>query len=123
MGTYITGNLLDQIGLILGFISGLLLIPEVFNLLPIEKLETSIESQLSNFENWATRFPLRFTPPSWRYLYTEEQRTTVIEPKTAIRTLIFSIVWIAILVLGIRISSKTLIGLSVFIVIITAFGG
>ena len=123
MGTYITANVLDQIGLILGFISGLLLIPEVFNLLPTEKLEISIESQLSSFENWATRFPLRFTPSSWRYLYTEEQRTTVIEPKTAIRTLIFSIVWIVILVLGIRTSSQTLIGLSVFIVTITAFGG
>ena len=90
MGIFITAKLLDQIGLLLGFISGFLLIPEIINFLPLTKLQKSIELLLRKFENW-TRFPLRFSPPSWKHKYTEEQREAI-EPITAIRTFIFSIV-------------------------------
>ena len=120
MGIYITAKLLDQIGLLLGFISGLLLIPEIINFLPLMKFQKSIEGQLYKFENWA-RFPLRFSPPSWKYEFTEEQREAI-EPITAIRTLIFSIIWIVLLVIGTLFSSKLLIVLSVGILIVVTLG-
>jgi len=91
MTTVITSKLLDQIGLLLGFISGLLLIPEVINFLPLLKMQKSIENRLYSFDNWAKRFPQKFYPPSWKHKFTEEQRESI-EPKTAIRTFIFSFV-------------------------------
>jgi hypothetical protein len=118
MGTFITAKLLDQIGSLLGFISGLLLIPEIINFLPLIKFQKTIAHLLHIFENW-TRFPLRFSPPSWKYKYTEEQREAI-EPITAIVTFIFSISWMAILVIGLLFSSKILIILSFDILIITA---
>ena len=120
MGVYITAKLLDQIGLFLGFISGLLLIPEIINFLPLMKFQKSMESQLHKIEDWA-RFPLKFSPPSWKYMFTAEQREAI-EPITAIRTLIFSMVWIAMLVMGTLFSSRFLIVFSFGILIVVALG-
>lgn len=108
MSTYITAKLLDQIGLVLGFISGILLIPEIINFLPLTKIQTSIEGGLFGFDRWARKFPQRFYPPSWENKFTEKERDAI-EPKTAIRTFIFSIVWIFILISGLINSSALLI--------------
>lgn len=121
MGLSITAKLLDQIGLVLGFISGFLLIPEVINFLPLTKVQTSIEGRLSAFDRWAKRFPQKFYPPSWKYKFTEKEREAL-EPKTAIRTFIFSIVWMAILIRGILISSTFLILVSLGILMLVAIG-
>jgi hypothetical protein len=112
-------KLLDQIGLMLGFISGILLIPEVINFFPLEKFQKSIENGLIRFENWA-RFPLGFGPPSWKKFRDEEREA--IERKTAIRTLIFSLTWMAILARGIVTSSTFLIGLVIGILMVIALG-
>jgi len=53
MDTFITAKLLDQIGLVFGFISGILLIPEIINFLSLTKVQKSIESQLFAFDSWA----------------------------------------------------------------------
>src|SRR5215216_7311183 len=116
MGTYITAKLLDQIGLVFGFLSGILLIPEIINFLPLTKIQKSIEDHLYIFNRWARRFPQRFYPPSWEYKFTENEREAI-EPKTAIRTFIFSIVWISVLLRGIIISSTFLIAVGFGILI------
>lgn len=120
MGIFITAKLLDQIGLVLGFVSGVLFIPEIFNLIPLAKLEKSIEKQLGMLENWAT-FPLKFSPPSWKYKFADEDRMEI-ERITAVRSLIFSIVWITILLMGILFSSKLLIFLCFLILITVVIG-
>src|SRR6185503_17651999 len=121
MTIVITLKLLDQIGLLLGFISGLLLIPEVINFLPLLKMQKSIENRLYSFDNWAKRFPQKFYPPSWKHKFTEEQRESI-EPKTAIRTFMFSFVWISMLLWGISSSSPILVVLSLSIVTVVALG-
>ena len=113
-----TAKCLDQIGLVLGFISGLLLIPEIINV--IARLEKPIEKQLNKFELW-TKFPLRFSPPSWKYKYTDAQREAI-EPLTAIRSLIFSVAWIALLVIGILLPSTVFVLLSQIILIAVVIG-
>lgn len=121
MDTVITAKMLDQIGLSLGFISGFLLIPEIINFLPLTKVQKSIEGRLYAFDSWAKRFPQKFYPPSWKYKFTEEEREAR-EPKTAIRTLIFSIVWMAILARGILLSSTFLILLGSGILLVVTLG-
>jgi hypothetical protein len=121
MDAFITAKLLDQIGLVLGFVSGGLLIPEVINLLPLTKIQNSIEGWLAAFENWAKRFPRRFYPPSWKMKYTEDEREGR-ESITAIRTLIFSIVWMTILARGILLSSTFLILLGLGIPFLITLG-
>jgi hypothetical protein len=121
METSITAKSLDQIGLLLGFISGILLIPEIINFLPLTEVQKSIEGRIYDFDRWARRFPQRFYPPSWKYKFTEEEREAT-EPKTAIRTFIFSIVWIAMLIRGIAISSTFLIVMGLGILILVALG-
>src|SRR5687768_13423534 len=121
MGLFVSAKLLDQIGLVLGFISGFLLIPEIINFLPLTKVQASIEGRLSAFDRWAKRFPQRFYPPSWKYKFTEREREAL-EPKTAIRTFIFSIAWMAILIRGILISSTLLILVSLGILMLVALG-
>lgn len=112
-----SANCLDRIGLILGLLSGLLLIPEVFKLLQVELFQKAIEKQLDKFETWS-KFPLRFQPPSWKKSYSQAQREAL-EPITAISALIFSIVWIGTLVTGIIYSSRFLVILS-FIMLMAA---
>ena len=114
-----TANLLNQIGLALGLFSGLLLIPEVLNLIPIERLEKSIRKYLEGLENWA-KFPLRFHPPYWKRTFTEEQRD-FIEPITAISAFVFSFTWVATLVTGLVFSSRFFIILSLIILAAGAF--
>lgn len=121
MDTNITAKLLDQIGLVFGFVSGILLIPEFVNFLSLSKVQKSIEGRLAVFDSWARRFPQRFYPLSWRYKFTDEERQAR-EPKTAIRTLIFSIVWMTILARGIFTSSTLLIVLGLSILIFIALG-
>jgi hypothetical protein len=55
-------NLLNRVGLALGLFSGLLLIPEVINLIPLDRFEKSIEKQLDRLGEWA-KFPLNFGNP------------------------------------------------------------
>lgn len=119
MDTFITAKLLDQIGLLLGFISGFLLIPEIINFLPLMKLQSSIEHGLHRFENFS-RFPLNYSPPSWKTRYTEEQREAI-EPFTSIVTFIFTIAWMAMLVIGILFSSNIPIILSFGLLIVVTF--
>jgi hypothetical protein len=118
MGTYINAVWLDRMGLILGFISGLLLIPEVFNRIPAERIERWLERQLDRTEQLA-RFPTRFSPPSWKTRLTPEQREAS-ELPTAVASLIFSMVWIALLVIGLRLQIKFLVILVIAIVGLTA---
>lgn len=108
-----TANLLNRIGLALGLLSGLLLIPEVLNLIPIERLEKSIRKYLDGLENWA-KFPLKFHPPYWKRSLTEEQRN-FIEPITAISALVFSFTWIATFITGLVLSSRFFMILSLMI--------
>lgn len=119
MGIYLTAKYLDQAGLILGFVSGMLLIPEVFKMIPAEKFERWLERQLHRTERFAGS-PTKFSPPSWKVLLTQEQREAVEFP-TACASFILSIVWIALLVIGLQLRLKILILLAVGIVVITAF--
>ena len=107
-----TSTQLDQLGLILGLISGLLLIPQIFELIPFEHLEKRIGLWLTSLES-KTKLPIRFHPPSWKIFFSEEQREKYIEPITAFLGLVFSIVWIGTIVFGIVMNSKffILIGL------------
>jgi len=100
-----TANHLNQLGLFLGLISGLLLIPEVFRLIPFEYLSERIDKLLNNFEAKA-KFPIRFHPPSWKITFSEEQREKYIEPITAVLGLVFSIIWVATVMFGFVTSSK-----------------
>lgn len=111
-----TSNLLNQIGLVLGLFSGLLLIPEVLNLIPIERFELSIRKSLDGLGNWA-KFPLKFHPPYWKRAFTPDQRD-IIEPITAISTFVFSFTWITILVMGLLLSSKFFIFLGSIILLV-----
>ena len=58
MDAFITAKLLDQIGLLLGLFSGLLLIPEVLNFVKIERLSKIVERQLDKFGVWLIGFAL-----------------------------------------------------------------
>ena len=100
-----TANHLNQLGLFLGLISGLLLIPEVFRLIPFEYLSERIDKLLNNFEA-TTKFPIRFHPPSWKIFFSAEQREKYIEPITAVSGLIFSIIWVASVTFGLVASSR-----------------
>jgi hypothetical protein len=114
-----TPNLLNRIGLALGLLSGLLLIPEVLNLIPIERFEMSIRKNLDFLGSWA-KFPLRFHPPYWKRTFTPEQRD-IIEPITAVSAFVFSFTWVMILVMGLRLSSKFFIFLSLIILLVGVF--
>jgi hypothetical protein len=105
-----TASLLNQIGLALGLFSGLLLIPEILNLIPIEQLEKSIRKSLDDLENWS-KFPLKLHPTYWKRTFTQEQRV-FIELITAISSFIFSLTWIATLITGLLFSSKFFLVLS-----------
>ncbi|HRJ74454.1 MAG TPA: hypothetical protein PLX90_00575, partial [Anaerolineales bacterium] len=89
-------------------ISGLLLIPEVLNLIPIDKFENVIKNSLSKLENF-TNIPQRFHPRSWKLMYSEENRQKYIEPITAILGFISSTTWIITVVLGLSLPSKFLV--------------
>jgi hypothetical protein len=112
-----TADLLNRTGLILGLISGLLLTHEVIKLIPIDWLEGIAEKYLNNFESWL-KFPLKFGPPSWKRIFSEEQRDAI-EPITAILGLIHSIIWISTLAIGLIFGSKFFILLSLTIIIAT----
>ena len=115
-----TPERLDQVGLVLGLISGLLLIPEVFNLIPVERLQAALEARLRRLAVW-TQFPLRYGPPSWKVIYTSEERAAL-EPTSAIRSLLFSLVWITLLLLGIRLYMDALVVLVVVILVAVTLG-
>lgn len=100
-----TSNQLNQLGLFLGLISGLLLIPEIFKLIPFDYLEKRIDAGLNDLEA-KTKFPMRFHPPSWKIFFSNEQREKYIEPITAISGLIFSFIWVGAIVFGFLINSK-----------------
>ncbi len=99
---------LNRIGLILNTISGLLLIPEVLSKFPLDRIENSIEVMLNNISKLFTS-PILIHPKSWQRIYSEEQRANVIEPLTAFPTLLFSTVWITVLLGGIVSQSRFLI--------------
>lgn len=103
---------LNRLGLYLGLISGLLLIPEVLNLIPINQMEKVVEKLLAVLENWSS-LPQRFHPQSWKQAFSEEGRQKYIEPITAILGLLSSATWIITIGVGIYASSKffTLLGL------------
>lgn len=98
-------NRLNQLGLFLGLVSGLLLIPEIFRLIPFEYLEKRIGLWLNNLEVKA-KLPIEFHPPSWKRFFSEEQREKYIEPITAISGFIFSVIWVGTVIFGLAISSK-----------------
>ena len=58
MNTFITPKLLDQLGLLLGLFSSLLLIPEVLNFIKIERLEKITQGQLDKLVVWLIGFAL-----------------------------------------------------------------
>jgi hypothetical protein len=99
MGVSITSKLLDQIGLLLGFISGIPLIPEVFRLLPIEKLEEAIEKLLLKIES-ASLVARRIYPFfSYKTIWIgSEEEVEKHERSNLIIALIFPILWILLLV-------------------------
>jgi len=100
-----TPNQLNQLGLFLGLISGLLLIPEIFKLIPFDYLEERIDAGLNDLEA-KTKFPIKFHPPSWKILFSEEQREKYIEPITAVSGLIFSVIWVGTIMFGLFINSN-----------------
>ena len=100
-----TANHLNQFGLLLGLISGLLLIPEVFRLIPFESLNERIDKLLSNFDA-KTKFPMIFHPPSWKMFFSAEQREKYIEPITAISGLVFSVIWVGTVMFGLITASR-----------------
>jgi len=100
-----TPDEMNRIGLWLGLVSGLMLIPEVINLIPIDRLERAIERLLSTLENFSN-IPQKLHPPSWQQTFSEEGRKKYIEPLTAILGFVSSITWIATIAIGAYTSSN-----------------
>jgi hypothetical protein len=96
---------LNLIGLVLGLISGLLLIPELFNLIPLNKIEEAIEKGFDKFVSW-TKISNKLHPLSWKILFSESEREERIEPITAFGGLIYSVLWISTVIFGIIIGSE-----------------
>lgn len=72
-----TPDEMNRIGLWLGFISGLLLVPEVVNMIPSERFENAIRGILNSFERFSN-LPQQFHPLLWQILYTEEARKNIL---------------------------------------------
>lgn len=112
-----TSNLLNQIGIVLSLLSGLLLTPEIFNLIPVQQFDNKINDAFTRFEMW-TKFPLNFHPPSWKRTLSYAQREAI-EPITSVLGLIFSLIWISTLFFGIYFKLWVFIVLSLITISLT----
>lgn len=110
-----TGLCLDRIGLILNLLSGILLVPEILDRLPIGQIQAAIDGSLESLEGWL-RFPLRFHPIAWRLLLSERQRERL-EAPMAIFNLGFSIIWMGTLLTGVLLASKFFVALGLAILV------
>lgn len=110
---------MNRIGLWLGFISGLLLIPEVVNMIPSERFENAIRDILSSFERFSN-LPQQFHPLLWQILYTEEARKKYIEPVTAVLGLLASTTWTSTVIVGLITSSRFFLALGLLLPIYIA---
>lgn len=111
---------MNRLGLWLSFFSGLLLIPEIANLIPSDWLEKKIEKSLGILEDY-TNFPQKLHPQSWQKFFSEEGRKKYIEPITAILGFVSSATWIITILMGVLSSSKFLIVLGFFLPVYISF--
>ena len=103
-----TPDELNRTGLWLGLISGLLLIPEVFNLIPIDQLQNLLTKLLGKLET-LSGFPVTLHPKSWQRFFSKEGRQKYIEPITAVLGLLSTSTWIITIAVGVYTSSIFLI--------------
>jgi hypothetical protein len=115
-----TPDELNRTGLWLGLISGLLLIPEVFNLLPIDQLQNFLTKLLGKLEI-LSGFPVSLHPKSWQRFFSKEGRQKYIEPITAILGLLSTLTWVITIAIGVYTSSIFFILLGLFLPIYVSF--